>query len=65
MFVKFENGSVPVYKLRQGVVVEYDGEYFHIQYVFKTLDGQIKLTMVNEEGILHIMPKFVTWLEPI
>lgn len=65
MFVQFENGSVPIYKLRQGALVKYDDDYFHIEHVYNTVDGQTKITLRGAFEEVDVMPKFITWLEPI
>lgn len=65
MAVKFDNGVVPIYKLRQGTLVRYEDDYFHIQYVYKTLDQQIKLTLTGAFESVDVMPTFVEWLEPM
>lgn len=64
MNVKFENTSVEVYKMRQGSVVAYENDFWHIQHFYKTLDGRYMLTITGAFETLDVSPQFVTWLEP-
>lgn len=64
LFVKFANADVPIYKLRKGTLVECGSDFLHIEHVYRTQDGHVRLHLVGmyEEG-LEILPLFVDWLE--
>ena len=61
--VKFENGLIPVHKLRQGDVVQYCGDLFHIKHVWKSVDGTIMLSLEDSVGPLtEVAALHVEWL---
>lgn len=63
MFIKFENKHVQIFKLKQGTIVEYELDYYHIHHVYKGEDGKIRLTVVGAFESLEVLPEDVTWLE--
>lgn len=63
MIVKFKNAEVPIYKLRKGAIVEFDGDYFHIQNVYNTVDQLLKVRIKGRYTKFELLPKFITWLE--
>jgi hypothetical protein len=65
MEVKFENGPVPIYKLRKGILVKYEDDFFHIEYVYRDSAGHIKITLRGAFEEVDVLPKFVDWLEPM
>jgi hypothetical protein len=64
MKIWFENVDVEMYKMRQGTVVEYENDFWHIQHFYKTTDGRFMLTIAGAFETLDVAPQFVTWLEP-
>ena len=66
MEIKFDNGVVPIWKVRQGSLVRFDNDYFYIKFLSLTLDSRFELTLENSnEPEVVVMPQFVEWLEPV
>lgn len=71
MDVKFENGEVPIWKVRQGSVVRMNGIFYHIDAIYP-LYGQPGLDDIRlslKGGLLKnndlANPRHVEWLEPM
>lgn len=66
MDVKFENGEVPIWKIRQGTLVRFNHDYYFVKYFDLAPDGRFVLTLDNSyEKNVEVNPKFVEWLEPM
>lgn len=63
MFVKFANTEVHIFKLKQGTIVEFGGDYYHIKHVHRTQDQRILLTLDGNYEDEEVAPIHVTWLE--
>lgn len=69
MEVKFENGVVPIWKIRKGTVVSYRGFFYHVESFLHTYNqpglDDLKIVVKNDNDFEQIVnPKFIEWLEP-
>lgn len=62
MFVKFENKHVELYLLKKGTLVEFDGDYYHIQHVYKDESDKIRLVLNGAFEDKEVFPSDVVWL---
>lgn len=63
MLVKFDNQEVHISRLRQGVVVEYEDDLYHIGFVHRTQDRRIKIYLQGVYEQHDLSPEVITWLE--
>lgn len=68
MLVKFSNTEVPIYKVRQGVVIGwYSGTtyfYGHVTGILVRGDNTMLVIQFQDYRDLHIPTKDLDWLEP-
>lgn len=66
MNIRFENGDIPIWKVKPGTVVSQNGYFYHIANfspLYKGLDD-LNIVIYNNLETLEVNPRYVEWLEP-
>lgn len=70
MDVKFENGLIPLWKIRKGVVVSCNGFFYHVESFLHNYNqpglDDLRIVIKNDNDFEQIVnPHHVEWLEPM